>query len=150
MARLPEGALMQRAATGLAVAIADLLGSTYAARVLLLVGAGDNGGDALWAGAMLARRGVAVEAVLLSSKVHVDGLAALRAAGGRTVAGRRRPSSPTWSSTGSSASAVDRGSARRPRTRSVASRECRSWRWTFRRASTWTPGASTERTCAPT
>ena len=85
MDRLPEGALMQRAATGLAVAIADLLGSTYAARVLLLVGAGDNGGDALWAGAWLARRGVSVEAVLLSSKVHVDGLAALRAAGGRTV-----------------------------------------------------------------
>ena len=54
MARLPEGALMQRAAAGLAVAIADLLGSVYAARVLLLVGAGDNGGDALWAGAMLA------------------------------------------------------------------------------------------------
>ena len=85
MDRLPEGALMQRAASGLAVAIADLLGSTYAARVLLLVGAGDNGGDALWAGAMLARRGVSVEAVLLSSKVHVEGLEALRAAGGRTV-----------------------------------------------------------------
>ena len=40
MARLPEGALMQRAAAGLAVAIADLLGGVYAARVLLLVGAG--------------------------------------------------------------------------------------------------------------
>ncbi len=65
---------MQRAATGLAVAIADLLGRVYAARVLLLVGAGDNGGDALWAGAMLARRGAAVEAVLLSSKVHHEGL----------------------------------------------------------------------------
>src|ERR1700712_2659321 len=86
MARLPEGALMQRAATGLAVAITDLLGSTYAARVLLLVGAGDNGGDALWAGAMLARRGVAVEAVLLSDKTRADGLEALRAAGGRPVA----------------------------------------------------------------
>ena len=85
MARLPEGALMQRAASGLAVAVADLLGSVYAARVLLLVGAGDNGGDALWAGAMLARRGAAVEAVLLSSNAHVDGLAALRAAGGRVV-----------------------------------------------------------------
>ena len=85
MARLPEGALMQRAATGLAIAIGDLLGSVYAARVLLLVGAGDNGGDALWAGAMLARRGAAVEAVLLSSKVREDGLAALRDAGGRTV-----------------------------------------------------------------
>ena len=85
MAELPEGALMQRAATGLAVAIADLMGRVYATRVLLLVGAGDNGGDALWAGAMLARRGAAVEAVLLSSKVHLEGLAALRAYGGRTV-----------------------------------------------------------------
>jgi hydroxyethylthiazole kinase-like uncharacterized protein yjeF len=85
MAKLPDDALMQRAATGLAVAITDLLGSTYAARVLLLVGAGDNGGDALWAGARLASRGVAVEAVLLSEKVHLAGLAALRSAGGRTV-----------------------------------------------------------------
>src|SRR3954447_20044181 len=85
MAELPEGALMQRAATGLAVAIADLLGRVYAARVLLLVGAGDNGGDALWAGAMLARRGAVVEAVLLSSKVHLEGLAELQAHGGRTV-----------------------------------------------------------------
>ncbi len=86
MDRLPEGALMQRAATGLAVAIADLLGTVYGARVLLLVGAGDNGGDALWAGAMLARRGVAVEAVLLSEKVRADGLAAFRAHAGRIVA----------------------------------------------------------------
>ncbi len=85
MAALPEGALMQRAATGLAVAITDLLGSAYAARVLLLVGAGDNGGDALWAGAILARRGVAVEAVLLSENARADGLEALRSNGGRTV-----------------------------------------------------------------
>lgn len=85
MTQVPEGALMQRAATGLAVAITDLMGRVYATRVLLLVGAGDNGGDALWAGAMLARRGAAVEAVLLSSKVHIEGLAALRAYGGRTV-----------------------------------------------------------------
>ncbi len=85
MARLPEGTLMQQAARGLSVAIADLLGRVYASRVLLLVGAGDNGGDALWAGAMLARRGASVEAVLLSSQVHLEGLAALRASGGRTV-----------------------------------------------------------------
>jgi hydroxyethylthiazole kinase-like uncharacterized protein yjeF len=93
MSRLPEGSLMQRAATGLAVAITDLLGSVYAARVLLIVGAGDNGGDALWAGAILARRGVAVEAVLLSESVRADGLAALLASGGRTVAvdGAHRP-----------------------------------------------------------
>jgi hydroxyethylthiazole kinase-like uncharacterized protein yjeF len=84
-ARLPEGALMQRAAAGLATAVLDLLGGGYGARVLLLVGSGDNGGDALHAGARLARRGARVEAVLLSERAHVGGLAAFRAAGGRVV-----------------------------------------------------------------
>jgi len=83
MARLPEGTLMQRAATGLAVAISNFLGGTYGARVVLLIGSGDNGGDALYAGAHLARRGAKVSAVLLSSKAHEAGLEALRAAGGR-------------------------------------------------------------------
>lgn len=84
MARLPEGALMQRAASGLAHAVLDLLGNGYGRRVLLLVGSGDNGGDALHAGAMLARRGVVVEALLLSrDRTHAEGLAALGRAGGR-------------------------------------------------------------------
>jgi hydroxyethylthiazole kinase-like uncharacterized protein yjeF len=88
--RLPEGTLMQRAAAGLAHAVAEFLGTVYGARVLLLVGAGNNGGDALYAGAGLARRGAAVEAVLLSTdKVHTAGLAALRASGGRVVEGPR-------------------------------------------------------------
>jgi ADP-dependent NAD(P)H-hydrate dehydratase / NAD(P)H-hydrate epimerase len=92
LARLPEGALMQRAAYGLATAVLDFLGSAYGRRVLLLVGSGDNGGDALWAGAMLARRGALVEAWLLSDHAHVAGLAALRGAGGRVVTGpTRRP-----------------------------------------------------------
>jgi hydroxyethylthiazole kinase-like uncharacterized protein yjeF len=82
---LPEGALMQRAAYGLATAVLDFLGSAYGRRVLLLVGSGDNGGDALWAGAMLARRGVQVEAWLLSDHTHEHGLAALKRAGGRVV-----------------------------------------------------------------
>ncbi len=86
LARLPEGALMQRAAAGLAHAVADLLGGAYGRRVVLLVGAGNNGGDALYAGAMLARRGAAVEAWLLSDAVHEAGLAALRGAGGRIAA----------------------------------------------------------------
>lgn len=92
MARLPDGALMQRAAHGLAHAVLDLLGTAYGRRVLLLVGSGDNGGDALYAGAVLAGRGVAVEARLLGSSAHEGGLAALRRAGGRTVdAVGRRP-----------------------------------------------------------
>ncbi|MFE2264200.1 NAD(P)H-hydrate dehydratase [Streptomyces griseosporeus] len=87
MARLPEGALMQRAAAGLAAACADLLGRVYGSRVVLLVGSGDNGGDALYAGARLARRGAGVTAVLLNpERAHAGGLAALRRAGG-TVTG---------------------------------------------------------------
>ncbi|NUP40057.1 MAG: NAD(P)H-hydrate dehydratase [Streptomyces sp.] len=86
MARLPEGALMQRAAAGLAAACADLIGRVYASRVVLLVGSGDNGGDALYAGARLARRGAAVAAVLLApERAHSGGLAALLRAGGRVV-----------------------------------------------------------------
>ncbi|MDX6281449.1 MAG: ADP-dependent NAD(P)H-hydrate dehydratase / NAD(P)H-hydrate epimerase [Kribbellaceae bacterium] len=83
MAKLPEGTLMQRAATGLAVAISNFIGFTYGARVVLLIGSGDNGGDALYAGAHLARRGAQVSAVLLSDKYHPEGLAALQRAGGR-------------------------------------------------------------------
>ncbi|MFI7411136.1 NAD(P)H-hydrate dehydratase [Streptomyces sp. NPDC049627] len=86
MARLPDGALMQRAAAGLAAACADLLGRVYGSRVVLLVGSGDNGGDALYAGARLARRGAGVTAVLLTpERAHAGGLAALRRAGGRAV-----------------------------------------------------------------
>ncbi|GAB2722569.1 bifunctional ADP-dependent NAD(P)H-hydrate dehydratase/NAD(P)H-hydrate epimerase [Streptomyces bullii] len=86
MARLPEGALMQRAAAGLAAACADLLGRVYGSRIVLLVGSGDNGGDALYAGARLARRGAGVTAVLLApERAHGGGLAALRRAGGRAV-----------------------------------------------------------------
>ncbi|MFE5187162.1 NAD(P)H-hydrate dehydratase [Streptomyces sp. NPDC056628] len=86
MARLPEGALMQRAAAGLAAACADLLGRVYGSRIVLLVGSGDNGGDALYAGARLARRGAGVTAVLLSpDRAHPGGLAALRKAGGRSA-----------------------------------------------------------------
>ncbi|QSR27817.1 bifunctional ADP-dependent NAD(P)H-hydrate dehydratase/NAD(P)H-hydrate epimerase [Nocardioides aromaticivorans] len=83
MATVPEGTLMQRAAYGLANAVLDLLGGGYGRRVLLLVGPGHNGGDALYAGAVLARRGALVEAWLLSTTVHEAGLAALRTAGGR-------------------------------------------------------------------
>ncbi|MDP3889903.1 NAD(P)H-hydrate dehydratase [Nocardioides sp.] len=92
LAVLPEGALMLRAATGLAHAVIDLLGSAYGRRVTLLVGPGDNGGDTLTAGALLARRGCAVEAVLLADRAHEAGLVALRAAGGTVT---RTPGRPT-------------------------------------------------------
>lgn len=85
MARLPEGALMQRAAAGLARRCAAVLGSAYGRRVVLLVGSGDNGGDALYACARLARRGAGVRALRAGSRIHAGGLAALRAAGGSVV-----------------------------------------------------------------
>ncbi|WP_328300331.1 NAD(P)H-hydrate dehydratase [Streptomyces sp. NBC_00435] len=84
MARLPEGTLMLRAAAGLAAVCVRLLPRVYGARVVLLVGPGDNGGDALYAGARLARRGAGVTAVPADpARVHAGGLAALLAAGGR-------------------------------------------------------------------
>lgn len=85
MRSLPDGVLMQRAATGLAHAVLDLLGGGYGHRVLLLVGSGDNGGDALYAGCALLRRGSRVAAVLLGGSHHEEGLAAFTAAGGRVV-----------------------------------------------------------------
>src|ERR1700756_2798480 len=57
MAALPPGTLMQRAAAGLAAVCAGLLPRVYGSRVVVLAGSGDNGGDALYAGARLARRG---------------------------------------------------------------------------------------------
>ncbi|MCW2633945.1 MAG: putative carbohydrate kinase [Blastococcus sp.] len=83
---LPEGALMQRAAAGLATVATRLLGQVYGRRVALLVGTGNNGGDALFAGARLAGRGARVTAVLLDpDRAHPAGLGALRRAGGRTL-----------------------------------------------------------------
>ncbi len=82
--------LMERASFALAVQVVrDLRArrrSVRGARVALLVGAGNNGGDALHAGAYLARRGVGVVAVLVSERAHAAGLSALRSAGGRVEA----------------------------------------------------------------
>ncbi|MBY8883830.1 NAD(P)H-hydrate dehydratase [Streptomyces sp. PTM05] len=87
MGTLPDGALMRRAAFGLATACADMLGGVYGRRVVVLAGSGDNGGDALYAAAALARRGAGAVAVELApERTHPGALAALRAAGGRTVA----------------------------------------------------------------
>ena len=124
MAELPDGALMQRAAAGLAAACAGLLrrdggsggsggpggpggsagpggpggsagpgrpggagrpGGVYGSRVVVLAGSGDNGGDALYAGARLAARGATVTAIAAASRIHEGGAAALRACGGRVI-----------------------------------------------------------------
>ncbi|PRX43990.1 hydroxyethylthiazole kinase-like uncharacterized protein yjeF/hydroxyethylthiazole kinase-like uncharacterized protein yjeF [Prauserella shujinwangii] len=96
LAVTPEGALMRRAAFGVAVRAAEMLaahaGRVPGSRVTLLVGAGNNGGDALWAGTFLRRRGVGVSAVLLNpEKAHPQGLAAFRRAGGRVATSREGP-----------------------------------------------------------
>lgn len=83
MATVPDGALMQRAAAGLAAVCVRLLGRVYGARVVVLAGSGDNGGDALYAGERLAGRGARVTAILTADRHHQAGLAALRRAGGR-------------------------------------------------------------------
>lgn len=88
MAGLGAGVLMQRAAAGLAAAVLRRLrssGGAYGSRVLLVVGSGNNGGDALIAGARLAGRGVAVTAWRTAAEVHGSGWAAFLEAGGREV-----------------------------------------------------------------
>jgi hydroxyethylthiazole kinase-like uncharacterized protein yjeF len=90
LASLPDGALMARAAYGLATAIIGELiartGGVAGRRVCAVVGSGDNGGDALWAATFLRRRGVAADAILLKpDRTHQKGLVAFRQAGGRIV-----------------------------------------------------------------
>ncbi|MCA0295899.1 MAG: bifunctional ADP-dependent NAD(P)H-hydrate dehydratase/NAD(P)H-hydrate epimerase [Actinobacteria bacterium] len=112
MAVVGPDALMQRAAAGLASAILRRLGrpstaerlrsgqtlqrrverltgtgafGAYGARVLLVVGSGNNGGDALFAGAILARRGARVSAWRTATTVHEAGWRAFLAAGGRDL-----------------------------------------------------------------
>ncbi|MGW8566461.1 NAD(P)H-hydrate epimerase [Isoptericola sp. NPDC055881] len=81
--------LMERASFALATHVvrdvAARRGPVRGARVVLLVGAGNNGGDALHAGAVLARRGLEVTAVLVAERFHAEGRAALEGAGGRVV-----------------------------------------------------------------
>ena len=95
---LTEGVLMNRAAAGLAAVCGSLLarypGYVYGARVVVLAGSGDNGGDALYAGARLARRGAAVTAITAGPKAHEGGTADLRAAGGRVTGERGGAPSP--------------------------------------------------------
>ena len=113
--RVPEAAVMRRAAHGVALHTARLLttstGGVSGRHVTLLVGAGNNGGDALWAGAFLRRRGVGVTAVLLApDKAHPAGLAALRTAAGRIVRAEE-PGSTSGAASSAAIAAVDRADA---------------------------------------
>lgn len=73
--------LMQRAAGALASIVAELSPT----RLLVLAGAGDNGGDALFAAADAASRGVHVDILRTSDRVHEGAWAAALAAGAREV-----------------------------------------------------------------
>jgi NAD(P)H-hydrate epimerase len=83
--------LMQRAADGLAAIVGDLLDDPAVrpgdgpGSVLVLAGSGDNGGDALFAGARLAAAGRLVTVLRVGSRVHEAGLAAARGAGARLL-----------------------------------------------------------------
>jgi hydroxyethylthiazole kinase-like uncharacterized protein yjeF len=80
---------MARAAAGLADAVSAELSRLgvplHEARILLLVGSGDNGGDALHAGALLAGRGADVDYVPLGSRTHREGEVAALAAGATRI-----------------------------------------------------------------
>lgn len=90
-ATLPEGELMRRAARGLADHL-DLIPAGDV--VVMLIGPGNNGGDALFAAVHLLDRGVRVDLCLLDdAKVHADGLAAAQAAGAQIV---EEPSGQRW------------------------------------------------------
>lgn len=86
LARSPTGSLMQIASRGLATHIirllADVRGGVVGARVVLLVGSGNNGGDALFAGAYLLGRGAEVTAVAAGDSRHGEGERAFLRAGG--------------------------------------------------------------------
>ena len=91
-ARLATGAgavLMQRAAHGLANAVVREQHARgerlYGASVTVLAGKGNNGGDGLFAAAMLAGRGMRTTAVLTAGEAHPEGLLAFEKAGGRVI-----------------------------------------------------------------
>ncbi len=90
MAAVPEGELMRRAAEGLAEVAAARLASRDGHTATILVGGGDNGGDALYAAALLSQTGYACVAVLVPDAgrdgVHRAGLAAAEEAGVAVVA----------------------------------------------------------------
>ena len=115
LASTPRATLMQRAATGLATVCLRLLGNVYGRRVALLVGTGNNGGDALFAGARLAagapgdRRPARPRTGPTSRAPAAAATGGRRVAGGITGRGGGASTAPTWCSTGCSASVAGEG-----------------------------------------
>lgn len=77
--------LMQRAAAALAAVIRRHCAENHRCRILALVGAGNNGGDALFAVAELARHGAQVDIVRTAERVHEEGLHAAVRAGAQVL-----------------------------------------------------------------
>jgi hydroxyethylthiazole kinase-like uncharacterized protein yjeF len=92
MAGLPEGELMSRASGGLARVAAARLAERAGRRVVALVGAGNNGADAMYAVGWLAQEGHITAAVVSQSRVDDEVLDAVRAVGATVVSG----SDPHW------------------------------------------------------
>ena len=77
--------LMLRAARALAGHVGARCGAAPGSapqRLLVLAGAGSNGGDGLHAAAMLRREGITADALATAERLHEEGAAALRDAGG--------------------------------------------------------------------
>ena len=86
LSHAPEDVLMDRAARAVARVVREELVAAGQlvpnARVVILAGSGRNGGDALLAGALLARDGADVTAVEVSTSAHARGRELFDAAGG--------------------------------------------------------------------
>ena len=92
MLTVPESDLMDRAAEAVAqeceAALSTRADGVEGAAVVILAGRGNNGGDALLAGALLAERGAAVRVVPCGDRLHERGAARLSAAVISLITGR--------------------------------------------------------------
>lgn len=81
--------LMRMAASAAARVTAELLDEhdidIDGSKIVLLAGAGDNGGDGLFAAAQLARAGAQVTAIAVGKSLHLQGLLAFTRSGGRLL-----------------------------------------------------------------
>jgi hydroxyethylthiazole kinase-like uncharacterized protein yjeF len=79
-------ALMQRAAQALSDHIVSVLPDASTARVVLLAGSGDNGGDAAYAASYLVAAGVRAEVIAVAGSLHSEAEEAARNAGAEIIA----------------------------------------------------------------
>lgn len=86
LTQVGEDPLMDRAADAVAAEARTMLrGGVGGRRVVILAGTGNNGGDALLAGARLASDGAVVQAILVGKHAHPRGLESFTTAGGMAI-----------------------------------------------------------------